>query len=285
MENQLIIKDLSMRFRKKTVLKGVSFELNNGIYGILGPNGAGKTTLFRCITNLYQGNYKEVSLNAYQKTDSEYPYQIGYVPQKFGAFRQMKVKEMLYFFADMQKVERSLQPKRVWECIHMVHLEDKADSKVGTLSGGMLRRLGIAQALLNEPALIILDEPTAGLDPEERIHFLNLISSMERKQIVLISTHIVEDVESIADEILILNQGSFLAKGSCQDIRQYAEGRTYELYAEETESIKGDYFIVHTNRQQEQNFLHIITKEIQEQWKPTTPTLEDGYICKIRGFV
>lgn len=284
MENHLIVENLSMKFHKKTVLRNVSFELENGIYGILGPNGAGKTTLFRCITNLYEGTYEKVFLNDHKKTDKEYPYQIGYVPQKFGAFRQMKVSEMLYFFADMQKVEKNLQKERVEECIQMVHLEEKAEKRVGTLSGGMLRRLGIAQALLNQPALLILDEPTAGLDPEERIHFLNLISNLEQDQIVLIATHIVEDVESIADKILILNQGEFLTKGNRQEIQQLAEGRTYELPAEELERISGEYFVVHT-MQQEQRMVHIVTKDVQKQLPPAASTLEDGYICRIRGFV
>lgn len=285
MDNQLVIEELSMGFRKKKVLQNISFELENGIYGILGPNGAGKTTLFRCITNLYEASYKTIALNGRQKTEKEYPYLIGYVPQKFSAFRQMKVSEMLYFFADMQKVEKQVQKKRVEECIQMVHLEEKADKRVGTLSGGMLRRLGIAQALLNQPALLILDEPTAGLDPEERIHFLNLISDLDGEQIVLIATHIVEDVESIADEILILNQGEFLTKGNRQEIQQFAEGRTYELPAEEQGRITGEYFVVHTLQQQGEKMVHIVTGDIQEQLVPTVPTLEDGYICRIRGYV
>lgn len=280
-----MIEALSMGFCRKNVLQNISFELGNGIYGILGPNGAGKTTLFRCITNLYEGTYKTITLNGKQKTEKEYPYLIGYVPQKFSAFRQMKVSEMLYFFADMQKVEKQVQKKRVEECIQMVHLEEKANKRVGTLSGGMLRRLGIAQALLNQPALLILDEPTAGLDPEERIHFLNLISNLDREQIVLIATHIVEDVESIADEILILNQGEFLTKGNRQEIRRLAEDRTYEIPVDELERITGESFVVHTLQQQEQKMMHIVTKDVQEQLVPAAPTLEDGYICQIRGYI
>lgn len=285
MKNSLSVEDLTMAFHKKTVLHNVSFELENGIYGILGPNGAGKTTLFRCITNLYEGKCKRISLNGCERSGKEYPYRIGYVPQKFSAFRQMKVSEMLYFFADMQRVEKQLQKQRVEECIQVVHLEEKADKRVATLSGGMLRRLGIAQALLNQPALLILDEPTAGLDPEERIHFLNLISGLEREQIVLIATHIVEDVESIADEIIILNQGRVLRQGSRQEIQSLAENRTYELTEHRVKEIAGDYFIVHTMQRQEQKMLHIVTKEVQEQFSPVLPTLEDGYICQIREYM
>lgn len=285
MENTLLIEDLTMGFRRKTVLHHISLEMKNGIYGILGPNGAGKTTLFRCITNLYEGSYKQISLNGCEKSDKAYPFQIGYVPQKFAAFRQMKVAEMLYFFADMQRVEKQQQKKRVEECIQVVHLEEKANSRVATLSGGMLRRLGIAQALLNRPALLILDEPTAGLDPEERIHFLNLIASLEGDQIVLIATHIVEDVESVADEIVVLNQGRVLRQGSRQEIQKLAEGRTYELTEDRVKEITGEYFILHTMQRQEEKMIHIVTKDVQEQFSPVPPTLEDGYICQIREYV
>lgn len=285
MENALLIEDLTMEFRRKTVLHHISLEMKNGIYGILGPNGAGKTTLFRCITNLYEGSYKQISLNGCEKSDQAYPFQIGYVPQKFAAFRQMKVAEMLYFFADMQQVEKQQQKKRVEECIQVVHLEEKANSRVATLSGGMLRRLGIAQALLNRPALLILDEPTAGLDPEERIHFLNLIAGLEGDQIVLIATHIVEDVESVADEIVVLNQGRVLRQGSRQEIQRLAEGRTYELTEDRVKEITGEYFILHTMQRQEEKMIHIVTKDVQEQFSPVPPTLEDGYICQIREYV
>ncbi len=285
MENCLLIEDLTMGFRRKTVLHNVSLEMKNGIYGILGPNGAGKTTLFRCITNLYEGSYKQISLNGCGKSEKAYPFQIGYVPQKFAAFRQMKVSEMLHFFADMQRVEKEKQKQRVEECIQVVHLEEKANSRVATLSGGMLRRLGIAQALLNRPALLILDEPTAGLDPEERIHFLNLISGLEGDQIVLIATHIVEDVESIADEIVVLNQGRVLRQGSRQEIQSMAEGRTYELPEDRRKEITGDFFLVHTFQRQDEKMIHIVTKEVQEQLVPVPPTLEDGYICQIREYV
>lgn len=197
----LTVDNLSKSFGKKTVLDNISVQLTHGVYGLLGPNGSGKTTFMRCIAGIYRYNGRIIT-----------PSNVGYLPQKFGAFRELTVYEVLEYFAELKGIPSNRQGKDIHDCLEDVNLWERHSDKVKTLSGGMIRRLGVAQALLGNPELILVDEPTAGLDPEERLRFKNLISQHREDCTILISTHIVEDVEALCDHIIILSHGKIFAR-------------------------------------------------------------------------
>lgn len=193
----IIIKNLTMTFGRKEVLKNINIELENKCYVILGSNGIGKTTLLRCIAGVYK-NYKGSILNANGEK-----IKVGYLPQKFGAYNNLSVYETLDYIS-LLKNEKS-DNKKIREVIHLVHLDDYKDIKMSKLSGGMIRRVGIAQALLGDSDALLLDEPTANLDPKERADILAYLKTLKYNGTILISTHILEDVKKIADDVIILN--------------------------------------------------------------------------------
>ena len=215
----LEVKNLTKRFGKRVALNDVSLTLDAGIYGLLGPNGSGKTTLMRCIAGVMKPNAGTVSC----------PSNIGYLPQKFGMFKELTVYETMEYFCALKRVPKDIQRATIMECLEHVHLEDRFKDKVGALSGGMMRRLGIAQTMLGDPMLILVDEPTAGLDPEERLRFKNLMRKAFANKAVLISTHIVEDVEAICNNIIILDGGHILTQCTASELRLQAEGKVYSI--------------------------------------------------------
>lgn len=209
------IENVSKNFRRHKAIKGITCELDKGCYGLLGPNGAGKTTLLRCILGLYPVSEGVVSL---QKGE-----QIGYLPQRFGMFHELKVKEMMYYFAAAKKVSKEKREAEIERVLADVNLSEKAEEKVGHLSGGMQRRLGIAQAILGDPDILFLDEPTTGLDPEERSHFKEIIRKLAKDdKIIVISTHIVQEVEAVCDRVLIMKDGTLLEKVTVEEACHFA---------------------------------------------------------------
>ncbi len=194
------IQKLNISLGRKQILKDVTFSFENDVYVLLGPNGAGKTTLFRCIAGIYT-RYKGKIIFSGNK--------IGYLPQKFGVYHNLTVRETLDYLALLKETDN--RRDEVDKCIHMLHLEEYADVKAKKLSGGTLRRLGIAQALLGEPDVLLLDEPTAGLDPKERRDFFNNLKDLSYQGTLLISTHILDDVKRIAKEAVVMNGGSILS--------------------------------------------------------------------------
>lgn len=276
MNNVIEFADVVKSFRKKIVLCGVSCKLENGIYGLLGPNGAGKTTLMRCITKLYpyQG---EIMLNGndIKKQSAD----VGYLPQKFGVFPELTVEQLLQYFCNMKGIRKEARDDMITKSLEKVNLLDARKVVSGKLSGGMLRRLGIAQAILGNPALILLDEPTAGLDPEERMRFKNIITGLAGECIVMISTHIVEDVEACCDHILVMNKGRMLCKGTVLDIQGIADGKILEL--DEEECGREDVLFVEKSyiRNGMKKYRTIMKKEVEGA---LTPTVEDGYLCLLK---
>ena len=209
------IENESKNFRRHKAIKGFTCELDKGCYGLLGPNGAGKTTLLRCILGLYPVSEGVVSL---QKGE-----QIGYLPQRFGMFHELKVKEMMYYFAAAKKVSKEKREAEIERVLADVNLSEKAEEKVGHLSGGMQRRLGIAQAILGDPDILFLDEPTTGLDPEERSHFKEIIRKLAKDdKIIVISTHIVQEVEAVCDRVLIMKDGTLLENVTVEEACHFA---------------------------------------------------------------
>lgn len=198
----LTIDHVYKKFGKREVLSDVCLQLEPGCYGLLGPNGAGKTTLLRMILNLYPVKKGAIHFGSAAA--------IGYLPQKFGAFRELKVSDILYYFAELKKLPKEKREDEIDRVLRLVNLSDRKQDRMSSLSGGMLRRVGIAQAILGDPDILIFDEPTAGLDPEERVRFKKLIRQIAGEKIILISTHIVEDVESLCSRVIIMNRGRIL---------------------------------------------------------------------------
>lgn len=279
----LEIKNLSKSFRGKQVLSNVSCTFDNGVYGILGPNGAGKTTLLRHIVNAYPVKSGTILYNGISiKNNQGYMSILGYLPQKFGLFKDLTLKDALKLFANLKHMDKRLIEDSVQKVLAMVNLKDRGDSTIGTLSGGMIRRAGIAQALLGNPQVIIFDEPTAGLDPEERLRFKNVLSDIRTNRTVIISTHIVEDVESICDNVMIMNNGAFGAIGTCDDIKNVASHKVYVVPYDKRDQINGDYIVQRKYQENGVDMLRIITNKPQN-FISIAPSIEDGYICVLKS--
>lgn len=278
------VKNLTKKFRKITALDNVSIAFNKGVYGLLGPNGAGKTTLMRSILGLYNiqnGDilYDKISI----KKDNTFTKNIGYLPQKFGLFKELTIFEMMDYIATLKKIKNSKLKQEIRKCVDQVNLSDRIDDKVSSLSGGMIRRLGIAQALLGDSKVIIVDEPTSGLDPEERIRFKNLISLIKEDRTIIISTHIVEDVEAICSDIVIINKGTILDQGDSNSIRKIASNMVYHISANNEMELEGEYFVEKRYQLNGEEVLRVISNT-KQNGDIVTPTIEDGYMCKIKGI-
>lgn len=277
----LKINNMTKKFGKKTVLNNISFTFEDGIYGLLGPNGSGKTTLMRCITGLYNIPkntiiYKDV--NAKEKAD--FYSQIGYLSQSFGMFKEITVKEMLELFASLKEIPKKETEEEILRTLKMVNLSNEANTKIANLSGGMVRRVGIAQALLGDPKVIIFDEPTVGLDPEERLRFKNIIAKLSKDKIVIISTHIVEDVEAICNKIIIMNKGSILVSEDNEYIENIAKDKVYVVPENELSKIDFTYEVEKRYTENGINYARILCDNDLE-YKKIKSTIEDGYMYAI----
>ena len=217
---ELKITNLSMEFGSLKAVDSISCSLTGGVYGLLGVNGAGKTTLMRMLTTLMRPSSGCITWDGQDifALGGEYRKLLGYLPQEYGFYPEFTVMDYLLYIASIKGLRPSVARRRAGLLLKQVGLYGERERKMKTLSGGMKRRVGIAQAMLNDPRILILDEPTAGLDPSERVRFRNLISEMSEDRIVLLSTHIVSDIEYIAGNIFLMKNGSFLRTGSAQDI-------------------------------------------------------------------
>ncbi len=217
---ELRLNALTKRFRDFTAVNGVSCAMSSGVYGLLGVNGAGKTTLMRMLCTLIPPSEGQITLNGADifQMGANYRKILGYLPQDFGCYPDFSAEDYLLYVASIKGLSPAAARRRTGELLHSVGLESAHKKKTKTFSGGMKRRLGIAQAMLNDPQILILDEPTSGLDPNERIRFRNLISELAQDRLVLLSTHIVSDVEYIAGEIFLMRGGELLHSGSTQEL-------------------------------------------------------------------
>ncbi len=276
-ENLLQLKQLKKAFRRKEILHGIDAVLENGVYGLLGANGAGKTTLMRCITGYYQ--YKgEIILNEkdVQKTGL---WNIGYLPQKFVGYPELKVYQMLEYFCNIKKLPEKQWKDEIERSLLYTNLEEKKNNKIKTLSGGMLRRVGIAQAIIGDPKVILLDEPTSGLDPEERNRFKDVIDNISEGRIVLLSTHIVEDVEACCDKTIVMAGGRVLYNGDTLELCRYADGRILEFDDEEMkQGPAGDIEKTYIKKGKKKHRV-IMYEEVSDALEPT---VEDGYLCLLK---
>ena len=276
------IKSLSKKYKKKLVLNNINLKISNGVYGLLGPNGAGKTTFMRCLVNLINFDNGQIIIQGKNiEKDKSYLKQMGYVPQKFGLFEEFTVYEVMEYFYALKNISKKSIKDDIESILNLVNLENKKNDKIKTLSGGLVRRVGIAQALINNPRVIIFDEPTVGLDPEERIRFKNIVSKIKENKIIIISTHIVEDVEAVCDNIIIMNKGNILSVKSSEDTRNIALDKVYDLDEEEIKLLTNKYEIVKIYEESSNKRYRILTREKLNS-KIVKPTIEDGYLCMIK---
>ena len=232
---ELTLKNITKVFKDKIAVNDFNITLTSGVYGLLGPNGAGKTSLMRIIADVSNATSGEVYLNGKSKTElgADYRAVLGYLPQDVGFYKSFTAQKFLEYVATLKGIDKEKASIKIDKLLKFVNLEKDRKRKIGKFSGGMKQRLGIAQALLNDPKILILDEPTAGLDPNERIRFKNLIAEISRDKIVILSTHIVSDVEFIANEILIMRDGELVEKATPVEILNSIRGKVHSLKIKE----------------------------------------------------
>lgn len=215
---ELVLDRVSKQYQNIIAADRISLELGVGVSGLLGANGAGKTTLMRMICGILKPTSGSISFDGTDVSEELYRDALGYLPQNFGYYPSFTGRDFLLYIAALKGLDKKAAQRKSAELLKSVNLEEAADRKIRTYSGGMKQRLGIAQALLNDPKLIVLDEPTAGLDPKERVRFRNMIAELGKESVVLLSTHIVSDVEQIADRILMMRDGQIIWDGSKNNI-------------------------------------------------------------------
>jgi len=266
----------------KEALKGVSLDLTPGIYGLLGPNGAGKSTMIKIITGLLDATEGEViyGYENIKQMDRRYRKILGYMPQQQKLYETFTGTRFLWYMATLKGMAKEEAKKQIPRLLEVVNLSEAAGRKIGHYSGGMKQRLLLAQALLDDPKILILDEPTAGLDPRERIRIRNFISEIARDKIVLLATHVVPDIECIAKEIILLNEGVIIDQGTPFNLIRKLEGKVWEkvVSPEELENMHKDHLISNMVSVSDGFLVKIIDDNNQEGWKAVHPTLEDVYL-------
>lgn len=278
---ELTIDRLSKQYKNKIAVDRISYTLTKGVYGLLGANGAGKTTLMRMMCGIIKPTSGEVKYDGIDVKQQEYRDILGYLPQDFGYYPEFTAMEFMCYMGSLKGLTKLKSKEKAKELLEMVKLTDVAKKKIKTFSGGMKRRLGIAQAMINNPDILILDEPTAGLDPKERIHFRNIISKLGSDKIILLSTHIVSDVENIANTILVMKNGQIIHDGQLEDIIKVIEDKVFECNVdnETAERLTGTYPIINIRQDGDKIFLRLVCDE--KPCKDATSvkaTLEDLYL-------
>lgn len=280
---ELSIDRLTKHYGSKIAVDCVSATLKPGVYGLLGANGAGKTTLMRMLCAILESTSGEVFLNGKDivAMGADYRNVLGYLPQDFGYYPGYTAMEFLLYISALKGIPKNIAKKRAAELLEEVGLGEAANQKVKTFSGGMKQRVGIAQALLNNPEILILDEPTAGLDPKERVRFRNLLSDCAGDKIIVLSTHIVSDIEAVADEVLLMKKGKFVLQGSVPDLIKKAEGKVWELAVpqEDTRKWQAGSTVANLRHEGSQMVLRIISEHMPgETAVPCEASLEDLYL-------
>lgn len=280
----LELEGLTKNYKDKVALDGITFSFTPGIYGLLGPNGAGKSTMMNLITDNLTPTKGRVLLDekSIDELGSEYRKLLGYMPQQQNIYPELSLRRFLYFMASLKGLNKSEAEKDINHYVRMVKLDDVLGKKLGTFSGGMKQRALIAQALIGNPSILILDEPTAGLDPKERIRIRNLISEVARDKIVIIATHVVTDIEFIAKEIIMLNSGNIIRSGSPSELLKELEGKVWNIFItdEELYEVNDKYKVSNISRDTEGVIARIIADSYDGRWKKEAvrPNLEDLYL-------
>lgn len=281
---ELVLDRVSKQFGSAIAVDRVSAAFGPGVYGLLGANGAGKTTLMRMICDVLKPTSGSVLWNGapISRLGADYRSQLGYLPQDFGYYPEFTAIDFMMYLSALKGLDSKTARRRSYELLHLVGLRDVAKRKVRTFSGGMKQRLGIAQAVINDPSVLVLDEPTAGLDPKERVRFRNLIASLAQDKVVMLSTHIVSDVEYIADEILVMKAGSIMATGTVEEIVQGVAGCVWEcvMAPREADAMAARTTVgnLHYDRDGMAVVRLVSKTRPHEAARQVTPTLEDVYL-------
>lgn len=279
---ELQLDHLTKCYKDFTAVRDVTLTLGGGVYGLLGANGAGKTTLMRMLCGILEPTKGTVRCGGADiaRLGEEYRALLGYLPQDFGCYPDFTGPEFLRYIAALKGMTKAETNRRTAELLDQVGLADAGRKKLRAYSGGMRQRLGIAQAMLNDPQILILDEPTAGLDPRERVRFRNLIADYAKGRTVLLSTHIVSDVEAIADEILLMKQGRIEEQGTVPQLAENARGKVWTLHTDAATAAKleGVYTVANLRHEGEGVELRLITADPPAGAQPAPPTLEDVYL-------
>lgn len=280
---KLLIDNVSKRYRSDVwALRGFSLELGTGVLGLLGPNGAGKTTLMSILATITRASEGKVTWNGTDLAANPNALRqvLGFLPQDFGVYPNLNAVEFLEYLAAVKGLDAATSRRRIDELLNLVNLTDVRKRPLGGFSGGMKQRVGIAQALLNDPQLLIVDEPTAGLDPEERVRFRNLLSDLSGERIVILSTHIVSDVEATATDIALISKGTLVAHATPEELLRQVEGKVWEwvVPSSELNAMKQRYLISSTVRRSDGIHVRVLGGAPPNGAQPIAPTLEDAYL-------
>jgi len=280
---QLTIDNVSKRYGGGNwALRNFSLRLGPGVLGLLGPNGAGKTTLMSILATITRATEGRVSWNGVDLASNPDSLRatLGYLPQDFGVYPNLNAVEFLEYLAAVKGLDGTAAKRRIDELLQLVNLTDVRKRPLGGYSGGMKQRIGIAQALLNDPQLLIVDEPTAGLDPEERVRFRNLLSELPGERIIILSTHIVSDVEATATDIALISEGTLVAHAPPEALLKRVEGKVWEwiLPSAELHAARQHYLISNTARRSDGVHARVIADRPPDDARPAIPNLEDAYL-------
>ena len=281
----LSVRHVTKKYGNFTALSDVSLEFGNGVYALLAPNGAGKTTLMKMMATLLFPTEGEILWDGTEinRLGAKYREILGYLPQQFGYYKSYSPKSYLMYLAALKGMDKKTAKAKIDEVLKMVALENDAKKRMRKFSGGMLQRVGIAQALLNDPKLLILDEPTAGLDPKERVRFRNMISALGRDRTVILSTHIVSDIESIADQVILLKDHQVIGCNPVETICSMMQGRVYEtrISEKEWEKFQAEHLVL-GEKPEHGEVLVRYAGEPGVYNNPVEPNLEDVFLYLYR---
>ena len=282
MENCIEIKELNKLYgKKKQALSNVNLTIEQGMFGLLGRNGAGKTTLMKTLATLLKKQSGSISVCGISiENAKEIRKIVGYLPQDFSMYPTMTVIEAMDYLGILSGIGTKERKERIDLLLKKVNLTEHKNKKVKALSGGMKRRLGIAQALLNDPKVLIVDEPTAGLDPEERIRFRNLLCDVSEERIVILSTHIVGDIEATCENLAILNEGSILYCGTVSDLLDTANGKVFSKMVDKRDlpKLKKEYNIIGMHSQGNKTYIRFLAEVPYPDAESCEPNIEDAYM-------
>ncbi len=283
---EIQITSLKKTYGNKTVLDSVTFSIGNGMFGLIGRNGAGKTTLMRILATLSRPSGGQVTFNGIPLQDTKKIRSfIGYLPQEFSLYQDMSVFEVMRYLAALSGIPGEVWRERIPKLLQQVNLWDNRTKKAGKLSGGMKRRLGIAQALLDDPQVLIVDEPTAGLDPEERLRFYTLLDEFSSSRTVVVSSHIMSDIESVCENVAVLDAGRLLFAGTVGALAKKAEGKVFELAIpkKEQDAVKRDYYILSSQSHASDVRIRVLADRIPAGCPVScVPAAWDGYMELLR---
>ena len=287
---RVVLEQVTKRYGAREALCGVDLRLDGGMVGLLGPNGAGKTTLLRIVATLLRPTSGHVYVDGTDLVDGRQRRavraRLGYLPQDVGVYPDLTGREFLDYMSLLKQVHnRGVRRQQIEALISTVHLAENADRKVGTYSGGMKRRLGIAQALLGNPRLLIVDEPTAGLDPEERIRLRSLLTRLAGDRVVLLSTHVVEDIAHTCERVVVLESGRIAFDGPTSDLAHVAAGRCWQFVAASDDAVPVESSVISALPHTGGTVYRVVGPEPHgavREVEPRPPTLEDGYVWLVR---